>query len=690
MEEVNNSVAGSEIGAVVQVGHATTVNVHGSATPRTSPLGRPVATCSPLDLEVHSAGDGPLPPYIRRSHDAVLDSAVRAAFAGTSAMSVLVGGSSTGKTRACWEAVRTLPAPWRLWHPISPGRPQAVLADLGHLQPHTVLWLNESHHYLLTPGSVLGEQVAAGLRELLRSASPVLVLGTLWPEYWQTLTREPGPAEPDPHAQARALLVGTGTRVADEFTAADVAAAAATAEPRLVEAAARARDRQVTQYLAGAPALLERFRTAPPAEEAIITAAMDIRRLGHGLVMSADLLKDAAPGYLTDSQWNKLGDNWFADALAACVHPGPGGSSPLAHVRPRPGRTTAEGYQLEDYLEQRSRLTRSATTVPATTWSALLSRSAPEDHLVLATAARVRGLYRIAHHFYLKANAPRYVYDMLITCGRGEDAAAWARRTGGHDVRPRLAAGDPAAVETFQQAAASAFALRIRAEQLLRGGRADEALRALDHRAETGDRTARVMAELLRIKLGSRTPPEPVQVPTELDWMGDPDVVVRAAAELGDWSAVRKIAGTMLAEGERDHLITWLRGIAIRQSMTPENLLFVLRGDGPPGETPTPRPPEPDWEPDTVFSRLVRASQNNDEYEYGEAFARLRALPFALQQAGRLDEALEWHVLLIETGNGNRIRAAEGVLRLLGRPEEADRLKAFGLDPGGRFAGPWP
>ena len=56
---------------------------------------------------------------------------VRAAAAGRSGVAVLVGGSSTGKTRACWEALgllRDQDPPWRLWHPIDPSRPDAALA----------------------------------------------------------------------------------------------------------------------------------------------------------------------------------------------------------------------------------------------------------------------------------------------------------------------------------------------------------------------------------------------------------------------------------------------------------------------------------------------------------------------------------------------------------------------------------
>jgi hypothetical protein len=79
--------------------------------------GRPLEEVTdPFDLEVHrpvQASDAPpglpvLPPYVPREHDEVLGQMVRAAADGRSGIVVLVGGSSTGKTRACWEAVASL------------------------------------------------------------------------------------------------------------------------------------------------------------------------------------------------------------------------------------------------------------------------------------------------------------------------------------------------------------------------------------------------------------------------------------------------------------------------------------------------------------------------------------------------------------------------------------------------------
>ncbi|MET9106691.1 hypothetical protein [Streptomyces zhihengii] len=158
--------------------------------------GRPIGEWEPHALEVHPAGPAPagpgsgspeqraLPGYVPREHDRVLADAVREVGEGHSRMLVLVGTSSTGKTRACWEAAQALAEKgWRLWHPFDPTRAEAALDDLHRVRPRTVVWLNEAQHYLGDPRT--GERIAAAVHSLLvqPERGPVLVLGTLWPEY---------------------------------------------------------------------------------------------------------------------------------------------------------------------------------------------------------------------------------------------------------------------------------------------------------------------------------------------------------------------------------------------------------------------------------------------------------------------------------------------------------------------------
>ena len=277
------------------------------------PAGQPLEQVrDPFALEVHQPvepdvpqpGLPVLPVYVPREHDAALAELVRAAAAGTSGIAVLVGGSSTGKTRACWQALdllRGLEPGWRLWHPIDP---RGALAGLPGAGPRTVVWLNEAQRYLGPPDGV-GERIAAALRELLRDRDrgPVLVLATLWPQYWDQLTARP-PEGADPHAQARELLAGHNIQVPAAFTDEHLRQLKKARDPRLAQAVAGSRDGQVIQYLAGAPELLDRYHNAPPAARALIDAAMDAARLGMRPALPRAFLEAAAPGYLTDADWH--------------------------------------------------------------------------------------------------------------------------------------------------------------------------------------------------------------------------------------------------------------------------------------------------------------------------------------------------------------------------------------------------
>jgi hypothetical protein len=400
------------------------------------PAGRPIEEVTdPFALEVHrpvqptgpQSGLSALPTYVPRELDAELGSVVRTVVEGRSAIAVLVGGSSTGKTRACWEALQPLrdePGLWRLWHPIDPSRPDAALRELPGIGPRTVVWLNEAQFYLDIQEGGLGERVAAGLRELLRdpARTPVLILATVWPQFWDALIARPaGPA--DPHAQARELLVSHDITVPARFTGAQLEQLRKLADPRLVQAAEAAQDRQVIQYLAGAPELLARYRNAPSAAAAMINVAMDARRLGTGIGLSQAFLEAAVPEYLTDAEWDALGEDWVEEALAYITVPCKGVPGPLTRIRPRRVRSRLDGpsardsdgrpaselvgplYRLTDYLDQYGRMHRSSHMPQEGFWAAAACYSSPADQAVLGDAAHDRGLYRAAAQLHKNAAA---------------------------------------------------------------------------------------------------------------------------------------------------------------------------------------------------------------------------------------------------------------------------------------------
>lgn len=421
---------------------------------------KPIGECDPLALGVHRAiqlddeGDAHavLPTYVLRKHDLLLREVVRDAVAGRSRIALLVGEPSTGKTRACWEAVKSLPSEWRLWPLYDAIPPLAVAQTLADLHSHTVVWLNDVQHYLLTSSPELNERIAAGLRDLFfdESRAPVLILLNIWPEDWATVTKRPVPGQTDPYSQARELLIGNDLAVPDAFTRVDLETLhqEAPSDPRLRYAAKHADSGRVIQYLAGVPLLLERYRNAPSTARAVIDCAIDARRLGHTLPITRGLIEQAAPGYLSDAEWYKAGSGWLESALEYTGQLCHGTLGPLTYIPPRPGEQKIAPepyYRLADYLEQAGRSTRRGVFPSEAFWNAIASTVADTAELRnIAKQAEHRGRYRRAAQLYRRAaelddtEALRSLAWLMIRAGDG-DGAHWAAQRAADlgDTRPR-------------------------------------------------------------------------------------------------------------------------------------------------------------------------------------------------------------------------------------------------------------
>lgn len=411
--------------------------------------GRLIRQCDPFDLEVHPAIEvaedwavtPPLPAYLPRAHDTELRAGVDAAVAGDSRLMILVGGSATGKTRACWEAVQRLPDAWRVWHPLDPTRPEAAAHGLAEVGPRTVVWLNEAHHYLLPYDPGLGERIAAGLRSLITDAArgPVLVLGTLWPEYWELLNAAPEVDQYDFRAQTRVLLHGRIVPVPDGFTRSELNShdQRTDDDPRLRRAVRDATNGRVTQYLAGVPMLLERYETAGPVARAVIHTAMDLRRLGHAPLINHGVLASAVPHYLDEAEWHQAARTGWDKHLAGVLHrldePARGVEGLLTRVRTR--RTpdsdgthdAAATYRLAEYLDHLGRRKRADICPPGGLWEAAVLGGADKESLHrLGDAARDRGRFHRAAYLYQQAGKDGSLpalAQMVLLLERAGDAA---------------------------------------------------------------------------------------------------------------------------------------------------------------------------------------------------------------------------------------------------------------------------
>ncbi|MFD4399856.1 hypothetical protein ACFWPT_34485, partial [Kitasatospora sp. NPDC058478] len=146
--------------------------------------------------------------------------------------------------------------------------------------------------------------------------------------------------------------------------------------------------RHITQYLAGGPALQERYANASPTARAVLEAAMDARRFGHGLELVAGFLEDAATDYLTELELDLAPEDWFAKALHYLSEPCRGVRGPLSPVR----RTRGDGLRvrLADFLEHDARRTRNLHCPGDAFWRAAERHAATSDRSTLALAAAAR------------------------------------------------------------------------------------------------------------------------------------------------------------------------------------------------------------------------------------------------------------------------------------------------------------
>jgi tetratricopeptide (TPR) repeat protein len=323
----------------------------------------------------------------------------------------------------------------------------------------------------------------------------------------------------------------------------------------LAEAARNAEDGRITQFLAGVPVLLERYRTAPAAAKALIEAAMDARRLGHSVHLGHSLLEAAAPGYLTDQQWDALEEDWLEQALVYCAVPCRGARGLLTRTRPRPGQPVpAEPhYRLADYLEQTGRAMRRTVQAPVALWDSFMEH-ADELALVRIAAEAERGnLDRHALRLYQRAAEAGDVYglrraaELLEGAGRIDEIGTLYQRAA-ENVPP--------------------YALRPGARLLEGAGRIDEAIVLYRRAVEAGDvyalrRAARLLgqagriAEAISLYQRAAEPGMPPQVRwvgrllKEAGWIDEAIGFYRRAAEAGDPDASGHVVDLLKRVGRR-------------------------------------------------------------------------------------------------------------------------------------------
>ncbi|MGH3166578.1 MAG: tetratricopeptide repeat protein, partial [Trebonia sp.] len=260
-----------------------------------------------------------------------------------------------------------------------------------------MVWIDDAYPYLC-------DTAAARALHTLRCQGydDVVIIATLWPAQWNDICFPDEMDSEGSRVWARRLLkLAIRIDVPDSFDRVDRsrAEAAGRGDPRI---AAALRDcgpgGQVTQVLAAGPALTRLYDGADAFTKAVVTAAMDARRLGYAGLVSAEFLRSTAVGYLSGEHRAGPPADWFDKAIRRSTTKANEAVAPLKPVRTRPGVGDADGYDLADFLDQLGRERLRERPVPAMTWDTLadfVTEAAPRT--ALAREAARRGLLQYAY-----------------------------------------------------------------------------------------------------------------------------------------------------------------------------------------------------------------------------------------------------------------------------------------------------
>ena len=426
-------------------------------------------------IQVDPAEKG-LPTYVTRDVDAALQAALTEG-RDRGGLVLLVGSSSSGKTRTLFEAVRAVMPEWWLLHPADAA---AVRNFATSPTPRTLVWLDELQRYFTQPGGV----PAGTIRSLL--AANVLVVATLWPDEVAARVALPATGSADQYAEDRAVLaMAQMIQIPPMLSPGEKRRAAEAADDRRIRTALESADAGLTQVLAAGPELVRWWENAgsdTPAStygKAIITAALDARRIGATAAASREFLVAAAPAYLTSASRAAASPTWFDQAIGYATTLLHGAAACLTPVAA--GMGAIDGWVAADFLYEHARRQRRTMPVPDQAWQALIDHHRPEDTRQLAVNAERRGRWSDA----------RRLWDLILQqVPAGQASVEGMVQQGRVDDLRRLAdVGNPVAATAL-------------AELLVELGRVDEATETLRRPAETGDSAATfALAELL-VELG--------------------------------------------------------------------------------------------------------------------------------------------------------------------------------------------
>ncbi|MEU5161192.1 hypothetical protein AB0G74_16510 [Streptomyces sp. NPDC020875] len=274
-----NEISGGSFTNVVQAGEVRQLTFHipGQApVPRflRDPASWPLASeLDALSAGVHrarpAADGGRLPSYVPRDIDAALRERIT-----LGGLVIVLGDSTAGKTRAALEAIRAVLPGHRFLMPPTRTSLRDIPEAVERSQiSEVVVWLDDLERFLVQDG--LEPEVLA---DLVRVEIPIVA--TMRLKAYEIFT-----GEQDSGIGPQVLRAAEIIDLDRLWSDAELSRAAASEDPRILDALTRHGPFGIAEYLAAGPTLLREWRRARRAHghargAALVAAAVDLARTG--------------------------------------------------------------------------------------------------------------------------------------------------------------------------------------------------------------------------------------------------------------------------------------------------------------------------------------------------------------------------------------------------------------------------
>jgi hypothetical protein len=314
---------------------------------------------------------------------------------------VVVGESTAGKTRAAFEAIRTVLPRHTFIRPVDRSAVRAAIRAARRFRP-AVVWLDDLEQYLGGDGLT-----ASQMTEVLNAGQRVLVLATMRaqehgrysPRADATGNSSGGPVV----RQGRAVLdLATEIRLERRWTETELTRAEVhRGDPRIADAL-RFTDRYgLAEYLAAGPQLLADWRDAwapgaHPRGAALVSAAVDVRRAGYHRPLTTAVLRRLHEDYLNERGRPVLQPEPWDSALAWAQQPTHATSSLLAPQG-------VDRYLAFDYLPDAVDAEEVPALVPEPVWATVVGLADPVTASDIGWTAYARGYWDAAEAAFQRA-----------------------------------------------------------------------------------------------------------------------------------------------------------------------------------------------------------------------------------------------------------------------------------------------